>query len=93
VVERLFPILTVRPGSDTPLAFHPVGLVSRPPNRPGVSTGRFKASFESRVPRRAKGKLPSASAADQAVIDYIAQNGGTIDALDGDLLSDTPPDP
>lgn len=43
----------------------------------------------------AQGKcsLPSASAADQAVIDYIAQNGGTIDALDGDRISDTPPDP
>jgi len=36
---------------------------------------------------------PSSDAADQAVIDYIVANGGTINALDGDLLSDTPPDP
>lgn len=42
---------------------------------------------------RFNGSMPSASAADQAVIDYIAANGGTIDALDGDGLSDTPPDP
>jgi hypothetical protein len=37
--------------------------------------------------------VTSASAADQAVINYIAQNGGTINALDGDRISDTPPDP
>jgi hypothetical protein len=36
---------------------------------------------------------PSPEAADQAVIDYLAANGDTINALDGDLLSDTPPDP
>ncbi|MDQ1712247.1 MAG: hypothetical protein QOE45_1697 [Frankiaceae bacterium] len=41
-----------------------------------------------------KGVRPaSAAAADQAVVDFIAANGGTIDALDGDSLSDTPPDP
>ena len=37
--------------------------------------------------------IPSATAADQAVIDYIAANGGTVNALDGDGISDTPPDP
>jgi hypothetical protein len=37
--------------------------------------------------------VTSAAAADQAVINYIAQNGGTINALDGDRISDTPPDP
>lgn len=42
---------------------------------------------------RFNGSMPSAAAADQAVIDYIAQNGGTIAALDGDRISDTPPDP
>ncbi len=36
---------------------------------------------------------PSQAAADQTVVSYIAANGGTIDALDGDALSDTPPDP
>lgn len=35
----------------------------------------------------------SLQAADQAVIDYIAANGGTIQALNGDGLSDTAPDP
>jgi hypothetical protein len=30
---------------------------------------------------------------DQQIVDYIAANGGTIDALDGDAESDTPPDP
>ena len=39
------------------------------------------------------GSMPTAVQADQAVIDYIAANGGTIEALDGDALSDTPPDP
>lgn len=37
--------------------------------------------------------VPSAAVADQAVIDYMSENGGAVDALDGDLLSDTPPDP
>jgi hypothetical protein len=36
---------------------------------------------------------PTASQADQALIDFIAARGGKINALDGDLLSDTPPDP
>jgi hypothetical protein len=36
---------------------------------------------------------PSAQAADQAIIGYIATHGGTVNALDGDLLSDTTPDP
>lgn len=36
---------------------------------------------------------PSAQAADQALLDYVAAGGGTADALDGDGLSDTPPDP
>ena len=31
--------------------------------------------------------------ADLAVINFIAANGGTIHALDGDAVSDTPPDP
>jgi hypothetical protein len=35
----------------------------------------------------------SAAAADQAVVSYILANGGSIDALDGDALADTPPDP
>jgi hypothetical protein len=40
------------------------------------------------------GTVPAGQAAvDQKVVDYIAANGGTIDALDGDLLSSTPPDP
>jgi hypothetical protein len=39
------------------------------------------------------GTMPSAAQADQAVIDYIAANGGTTEALNGDALSDTPPDP
>lgn len=30
---------------------------------------------------------------DQQIVDYIGANGGTIDALDGDAKSDTPPDP
>ena len=37
--------------------------------------------------------IPSQQAADQGLIDYIAANGGTLNALDGDLLSDTAPDP
>jgi hypothetical protein len=37
---------------------------------------------------------PSTQAAlDQQIVDYIAANGGTIDALDGDAVSSTPPDP
>jgi len=36
---------------------------------------------------------PTRAQADQAVIDYIAANGGTADALNGDALQDTPPDP
>ena len=39
------------------------------------------------------GSAPSQQAADQSVVNYIAANGGTINALDGDGLSDTPPDP
>lgn len=35
----------------------------------------------------------SLATVDQAVIDYIAANGGTIQALNGDGLSDTSPDP
>ncbi len=35
----------------------------------------------------------SAAAADLALITHIGSNGGTIDALDGDRLPDTPPDP
>ncbi len=30
---------------------------------------------------------------EQAVIDFMQSNGGTIDAFDGDLIADTPPDP
>jgi hypothetical protein len=30
---------------------------------------------------------------DQQIVDYIGKNGGTIDALDGDAIGDTPPDP
>jgi hypothetical protein len=37
--------------------------------------------------------VTSVSAADQAMIKYIANNGGTVNALDGDRISDTPPDP
>jgi hypothetical protein len=37
---------------------------------------------------------PSTQAAvDQQIVDYVAANGGTIDALDGDALGDTPWDP
>lgn len=36
---------------------------------------------------------PSGAEADQALVDYIAANGGKISALDGDALTDTPPDP
>jgi hypothetical protein len=36
---------------------------------------------------------PSVSDANQAMIEYIDQNGGTIAAFDGDAISDTPPDP
>jgi hypothetical protein len=32
-------------------------------------------------------------AADLAVVDYVMRNGGTIDPVDGDGSSDTPPDP
>jgi hypothetical protein len=41
----------------------------------------------------AKGVMPTAAQADQAVLAYALARGGTIDALDGDGLSDTPPDP
>jgi hypothetical protein len=33
------------------------------------------------------------TAADQATVSYIRANGGAIDALDGDAMADTPPDP
>lgn len=36
---------------------------------------------------------PNQSQADQSVFNYILANGGTIDALDGDAIQDTPPDP
>lgn len=39
------------------------------------------------------GNMPTAAQADQAVIDYIASHGGTIDGLNGDAVSDTAPDP
>src|SRR5262249_19802122 len=40
------------------------------------------------------GQTPAnAAAADQTVINYIMANGGTVDALDGDRMSDTAPDP
>jgi hypothetical protein len=42
---------------------------------------------------RFSGVMPSATQADQAVIDYLAARDRTIAALDGDGLSDTPPDP
>jgi hypothetical protein len=32
-------------------------------------------------------------ASEQAVLDFMAANGGTLDAFDGDLIGDTPPDP
>src|SRR5262249_46085361 len=35
----------------------------------------------------------TAAAADQALVSYVLANGGQIDALDGDALADTPPDP
>jgi hypothetical protein len=35
----------------------------------------------------------SAGAASATLVAYVAANGGTVDALDGDGLSDTPPDP
>jgi hypothetical protein len=35
----------------------------------------------------------TSTAAQQAVVNWVVANGGTIAALDGDLLSDTPPDP
>jgi Polyglycine hydrolase-like, structural repeat len=38
-------------------------------------------------------ETPSADDADQAVIDYVAAGDGTTNVLDGDGLSDTPPDP
>lgn len=37
--------------------------------------------------------LPAKEKIDQALLDYVAANGGAIDALNGDGLSDTPPDP
>src|SRR5262249_53420304 len=40
------------------------------------------------------GQTPAnAAAADQTVINYIMANGGTVDELDGDQMSDTAPDP
>jgi hypothetical protein len=39
------------------------------------------------------GTLPAATAADQALLNFIAGNGGTTAALDGDRLGDTPSDP
>ncbi len=38
-------------------------------------------------------KPASGQQADQAVVGYVRANGGTTDALDGDGLQDTPPDP
>ena len=34
-----------------------------------------------------------AAVADQALVTYVGNNGGTVEALDGDRLPDTPPDP
>ncbi|PZM67560.1 hypothetical protein [Paenibacillus dendritiformis] len=57
---------------------------------PGWSDREGPGSIFEHIP---SGTPLSASVADQAVIDYIVANGGTVDALDGDLLDDTPPDP